>query len=140
MDSTMWSDEGLGRGKGPRGTDRGAGLREWGSSLMDASSQQLGCLLRALFLLHSSQRATCQVDLRGDSCSGWAMGPEVQQSHFNSIWLYFLPGVRGWGWGGDRAAAPAWEEQGRLVHNLLFMGQAWEDWDSGKVLDAFHTT
>lgn len=60
-----------------------------GSSLTEVSSQQLGCLLWALFLLHSSQRATCRVDLRGDSCSGWIMGPEVQQSHFNPIQLYF---------------------------------------------------
>lgn len=42
--------------------------------------------------------------------------------------------------GGDRAAAPAWEVQGNLAHNLLFMDQAWEDWDSEKVLDIFHTT
>lgn len=81
------------------------------------------------------------MDLRGDSCSGWTMGPEVQLSHFNCIWLYFFAGVRGWGWGGgDRAAAPAWEVQGNLAHNLLFMDQAWEDWHSRKVLDIFYTT
>lgn len=36
--------------------------------------------------------------------------------------------------------APAWEEQGSPAHNLLFTDQAWEGWDSGKVLDTFHTT
>lgn len=31
MDSVTWSDEGLGRGRGPWGNHRGAGLREQGA-------------------------------------------------------------------------------------------------------------
>lgn len=41
---------------------------------------------------------------------------------------------------GDKAGAAAREAQRSLAHNLLFMDQVWEDCDSRKVLDIFHTT
>lgn len=85
MDSVTWSDEGLGRGRGPRGTHRGAGLRERGALPQRRAPSSWGVSSGP----SSSSIAARGVDLRGDSCSGWTMGPEVQQSHFNPIQLYF---------------------------------------------------
>ena len=126
--STTWRDEGWGEAGALGDRQRGWAQRA-GSSLTEASSLQLGCVLWALFLLHSSQRATCQVDLRGDSCSGWTMGQKSLQLYLAVLfrWCERL----GLG-AGDRAAAAAREAQGSLAHNLLFMDQAWEDWTLGR--------